>query len=115
MGKIVHIATLLFSETHQAFFALLFSSLISQNKMADTFITLHVFMESTGQYEVIRINPLDTVMSLKAECRERFGTKLVTKTVIDTLQVADTLKRAKVIGDVLKDGQVVYVRDKLAK
>merc|ERR1712224_843755 len=88
------------------------SSLSSQNKMADTFFTLHIFMEATGEYHKIRINPLDTVMSLKALCREAFHTKLVTKTVIDTRQVADTLKRAAVVGDVLKDGQVVYVRDK---
>merc|ERR1712224_1092145 len=91
------------------------SSLSSQNKMADTFITLHCFMEATGEYHKIRINPLDTVMSLKALCREEFNTRLVTKTVIDILEVADTLKRAAIIGDVLTDGQVVYCRDKLAK
>lgn len=78
------------------------------------FITLHVFVEATGQYEVISINPNASVLALKAKCKSVFGTGSVSKTVIDTLCVADTLKRRATIGDVLKDGQVVYCRDKSA-
>jgi hypothetical protein len=73
----------------------------------DTFFTLHVFNESTGEYKKIRVNPEDTVLSLKALCREAFDTKYVSKTVIDVLKVDSTLKRSKIVGDVLKDGQVV--------